>query len=158
MVILEQRYPDINSEGIIEVETNEDFEKWIETFIKSYPKDDPQNPYGEQAEFAEVLKKARHENKENNEKYYLLFDKDKPVATAILASYDNMGWIYGVGSIPSARGKGFGKKISLHCVKESIKLKNKHHCLATEKGHYPYEFYKKIGFTPEFVAFLYSKK
>lgn len=150
--------PNIDSEGVIEVDDNADFEKWINTFVKSYPKDDPKNPYGEQSKFAEVLKKSWYDKKTKNDNYYLLLEDNKPVATAILTNYNKMGYISGVGSIPSVRGKGFGKKISLHCVNESIRLGNKHHFLATEKGDYPYEFYQRIGFEPQFVAYLYTKK
>ena len=146
-----------DQKDIIEIKNNSDFEKWIETFIKSYPKDDPKNPYGEQIQFAEVLKRAWFNKKTENDKHYLAFKNKQPVATAMLSNFNKMGYISSVGSIPSVRGEGYGKKISLHCVKESIKAGNKHHFLATEKGHYPYEFYQRVGFEPEFIAFLYSK-
>ena len=126
--------------------------------IESYPENDPKNPYGDQVEFSKALKKSWYERKKSYDTLYLLFENNKPVATAILTNYKDIGYITAVGSIPSVRGKGFGKKISLYCVQESFKLKNKSHFLVTEKGDYPYEFYKRIGFEPEFTALLYSKK
>lgn len=150
--------PEIEDSNIVEIINNKDFEKWINTFIESYPKNDPKNPYGEQTEFSEVLKKSWQAKSDNNDKYYLLYNKQIPVATAILTSHNKMGYISAVGSIPSVRGKGFGKKISLHCVKESFKQKNKYHFLATEKGDYPHDFYQRIGFEPKFTSYLFTKK
>ena len=149
--------PEIDSSGIKEVKTDDEFNMWIETFINSYVKDDPQNPYGEQMDFAKLLKRFWDEGKTKKEKYFLAFDGTMPVAVGILASYNKKGYIYSIGSIPSVRGRGFGKKISLHCIKESFKQGNDSHFLATEKGHYPFAFYERIGFDPEFVAYLYTK-
>jgi ribosomal protein S18 acetylase RimI-like enzyme len=148
--------PKFKDKDIIEVKSDIDFEKWIKTFIKSYPKDDPKNPYGEQREFAEVIKKVWYERKSKNDKYFLAFDSQEPVAVGILTSYNGMGYVSGVGTIPSVRGNGFVKKISLHCIKESFKQGNKAHFLVTEKGHFPFEFYKRIGFKPEFIASYYT--
>lgn len=153
----ENGIPKIDDQGIKEVKTDDDFDVWFETFIKSYQKDDPQNPYGEQTDFALLLKKLWRERKTRGEKYFLAFDEDKPVAVGILMSYDKKGYIYSIGSIPSVRGKGFGKKISLYCIKESFRQGNKFHFLATEKGGYPFAFYERIGFNPEFVSYLYTK-
>jgi ribosomal protein S18 acetylase RimI-like enzyme len=149
--------PELDEKGIIEVRSDEDFEKWIETFIKSYPKNDPQNPYGEQTEFAKILRKAWLNKKIKNDKYFLVFDKSKPVAVGILTSYNHMGYISAIGSIPRVRGKGFGKKASLYCIKESFRQGNKIHFLATEKGHFPFDFYERLGFEPKFEAIYYTK-
>ena len=153
----EDEVPEINDKDIIEVQSEEDFEEWINTFIKSYPKDDPKNPYGDQSEFAEILKEKWKEGKIKKDKYFLAFKENFPVAVGILTNYDNKGYISGIGSIPCVRGKGFGKKISLYCVKKSFEQGNKIHFLATEKGDYPFEFYKRIGFTPKFTASYYTK-
>ena len=150
--------PSVDETDIIEVKSNEEFEKWIETFIKSYPKDDPQNPYGEQTQFANIIRKAWNEKKTKEDKYFLVLDNKTPVAVGILTNYNGMGYISGIGAIPSFRGKGFGKRISLYCVKKSFEQGNKIHFLATEKGHYPFNFYERIGFKPEFIATYYTKQ
>ncbi len=149
--------PELKDSDIIEIKNNEDFEKWIKTYIKSYPEDDPKNPYGEQTGFAKVLRKSWYAQNNSKDKYYLLYDEGNPVATAILTNCNKMGYISSVGSIPSVRGKGFGKKISLHCVKESFKQRNKRHFLITEKGDHPYDFYQRIGFKPKFSSCLFTK-
>lgn len=151
--------PKIDKQDIIEVKNDSDFEKWIKTYLESYPDNDPKNPYGEQSEFAQVLKKSWYFKKARSSKKYYLASKDnKPVAVAALTNFNGVGYISEVGSVPLVRGEGYGKIISLHCVKESLRLKNKYHCLMTEKDLYPYEFYKRIGFTPDFESVLYSKK
>ena len=153
-----KKSPIIDSKEITKIETDIEFEEWIRTYIKSYPKEDPKNPYGDQTEFAEALKKSWYGRKKSYDTHYLSFKNNKPVATAILTNYKKIGYLTSIGSIPSVRGEGYGKKISLYCVQNSIGLGNKHHFLVTEKGDYPYEFYKRIGFEPEFVAYLYTKK
>ena len=150
--------PNIDSKGIIKVSSDEDFSVWIETFLKSYPKDDPKNPYGEQDTFANVLKKNWNEKRTQGDVYYTVIHKNKPVAVGCLTTRNNMGYISAIGSIPEARGKGFGKKITLFCVQESFSKGNKMHFLATEKGDFPYEFYNRIGFDTDFVAYVYTKE
>lgn len=152
----EGKEPDAGCDHVMEVKTDSNFERWISTFVQSYPKNDPQNPYGEQSSFAKVLHDAWNRGKLKRDKLFLAFEENVPVAVGILTNYNGMGYISGIGAIPAVRGRGFGKKISLHCVKESFGLGNKSHFLATEKGHYPYEFYKRIGFKPEFEASYYS--
>ncbi len=153
-----KKSPTIDGKDIIKIKTDIEFEKFIGTYIESYPKDDPKNSYGDQTEFAKALKKSWYDKKKSYDTHYLLFGNNKPIATAILTNYQKIGYLTAIGSIPSVRGEGYGKKISLYCVQESFKLKNKYHFLVTEKGSYPYEFYQRIGFEPQFVVYLYTKK
>ncbi len=150
--------PIIDNKNIIKIKTDIEFEKWIKTYVESYPKNDPKNPYGDQTEFAKALKNSWYDRKKSYDTHYLLFENNKPVATAILTNYKKIGYLTSIGSIPEVRGRRYGKKISLYCVQESIKLGNKYHYLVTEKGDYPYDFYQRIGFEPEFISYLYTKK
>jgi ribosomal protein S18 acetylase RimI-like enzyme len=142
---------------VIEARNDKEIHLWLETFIKSYPKDDPKNPYGEQKDFAKYLEKRWKEGKTRKDKYFISFDGNKPAAVAILTKLNDKGYISAVGSIPEVRGRGFGKNVTLHCINESINLGNRYHFLATEKGHFPYDFYTRLGFKEEFMAQLYSK-
>jgi len=47
---------------------------------------------------------------------------------------------------------------TLHCVKQSIEKGHNYHFLATEEGHYPHEFYQRIGFKTKFTAIDYAKE
>ena len=108
---------------------------------------------------SKLLKKLWNEKKTKKDRYFIANDENNnPVAVGILTSHNNLGYISGIGSIPLVRGKGYGKMISLHCINKSIKAGNKLHFLVTEKGNYPYDFYKKIGFRPVFESYLCIKK
>lgn len=151
--------PELKNENIIKINNDKDFESWLDTYIKSYPENDPKNPYGEQKEFASILKNLWYERKIKNEQFYMALNSiNKPVAVGLLTNHNKIGEISAIGSIPEVRGKGFGKKMSLYCVQESFKQGNNYHLLTTEEGDYPYEFYKRIGFEPKFTAYLFTKK
>ncbi len=149
--------PYLDESNIFEVKSDEDFEKWVETFLRSYPKDDPKNPYGEQVEFSKVIDKAWKRGMLKNDCCFLAFDNNKPAAVGMLTSYQGKGYISAIGSVPEVRGRGFGKRMSLFCVRESFRRGNEFHFLATEKEHFPFNFYKKIGFSPKFTATYYTK-
>ena len=87
----------------------------------------------------------------------MVYKNNKPVAVSTLTNYDEIGYISNVGSLSEVRGEGFGKAATLFCIQESIKHGNREHCLATEEGAYPNEFYKRIGFVTRFTAVGYTK-
>ena len=93
----------------------------------------------------------------NRLQYFVVFKGSEPVAVSTLTNFENIGYISNVGSLEKVRGEGFGKAATLFCVQESIKNGNDIHCLATEEGHYPNEFYKRIGFESRFNAIGMSK-
>jgi len=86
-----------------------------------------------------------------------MMGRGEPCAVATLTNFDGLGYISNVGSLKKVRGKGFGKIATLYCVAKSIKNNNQEHCLATEEGAYPNEFYKRIGFVTRFTACGYTK-
>lgn len=142
------------------VENETDLEIFLKIFGACYQKDDPQNPYGELGEnYLGVTKKSwRKFSNTKRLEYFLVFAKNKPVAVSSLTNYKGIGYISNVGSLRQVRGQGFGKLVSLYGVATSQKHGNKIHCLATEEGTYPHEFYKRIGFLPRFTAVGYTKK
>lgn len=96
-------------------------------------------------------------NKTNKLEYFVAHKNNKPVAVSTLTNYNEIGYISNVGSLKEIRGEGYGKLATLYCVEQSKKNGNTKHCLATEEGTYPNEFYKKIGFKTRFTATGYSK-
>jgi ribosomal protein S18 acetylase RimI-like enzyme len=131
---------------------------FLQTFDRCYQKDDPQNPYGELGDYLKVSEQSWHKHWETNRlEYFISYKNEEPVAVSTLTNFDDLGYISNVGSLPEVRGKGFGKAATLYCVKQSIKNGNKEHCLATEEGHYPNEFYKRIGFDTRFNAVAYTR-
>lgn len=137
--------------------TEEDLQVFLQTLNACYQKDDPQNPYGEIGAYLQLFEKAWHVYHEKGIDCFVAYDGDQPVAVATLNTYKGIGYISNVGSLRSVRGKGFGKLITLSAVKASQEKGNTIHCLATEEGTYPNDFYKRIGFQTKFTAIAYSK-
>lgn len=146
-------------DDVKKVETEQELEQFLETFEASYTKEDPQNPYGELGrEYRELEKNTWLKYHENNRiEYFVAYKDNLPVATSHLVNFNGIGYIASVGSRREVRGQGYGKAATLYAVQQSIRHANSHHCLATEEGTYPNEFYKRIGFTPRFTASGYTK-
>lgn len=146
-------------ENIKKVETPEDLQVFLKTFNSCYQKDDPQNPYGELGDYLKVAEKVWHKHKGTNKlEYFVVYRGGEPVAVSTLTNFEGLGYIANVGSLKEVRGKGYGKTATLFCVDRSIKNGNTEHCLATEEGAYPNEFYKRIGFVSRFTAEGFTKR
>ena len=154
------RHIDVSRFGLVKKVTNEtELKVFLKTFDACYQKDDPQNPYGELGDYLKVAEKVWHRHhKTNRLEYFLVYKGKKPVAVSTLTNHGSIGYISNVGSFREVRGEGFGKIASLYCVDVSKKRGNTKHCLATEEGTYPNEFYKRIGFITRFTAVAYVKK
>ncbi len=75
---------------------------------------------------------------------YLGYLNDKPVATNILFNGAGVASVYGVGTIPSARGQGIGAMITLKPLLDAREMGFKYGVLfSTEMGHPVYE---RLGF------------
>lgn len=145
-------------ELVKKVENEDELKVFIDAFSASYQKDDPQNPYGDQATYIPSLSRAWHmHHKTGRIEYFMIYLDDKVVSVATLTNYNDLGYISNVGSIREVRGQGYGKAATLYCVFKSQQNGNTSHCLATEEGDYPNEFYHRIGFSTKFSAAGYSK-
>lgn len=141
------------------VNTLEDLQVFLDTFDQCYRKDDPLNPYGELGNYLQLSRESWLKlHAGNREEYFMAFKDNKPVSVATLDNYSGIGYICNVGSLMEVRGQGYGKAVTLHCVNESFKHGNTLHCLATEEGTYPDEFYKRLGFKTKFTAVGYTKE
>jgi len=135
-----------------------DLKIFLKIFNQCYRKNDPQNPYGELGDYLKVAEEVWHKHNQSGRiEYFMVYKNNKPVAVSTLTNYDEIGYISNVGSLSEVRGEGFGKAATLFCIQESIKHGNREHCLATEEGAYPNEFYKRIGFVTRFTAVGYTK-
>jgi len=151
---IEDRY----FESVKKVSTIEELKVFLETFNSCYQKGDPQNPYGELGDYLKVAENVWHKhNKTERLEYFIVYKNEKPVAVSTLTNFEGIGYISNVGSLKEVRGGGFGKAATLYCIYQSTKHGNTEHCLATEEGAYPNEFYKRIGFETRFTAVGYSK-
>jgi ribosomal protein S18 acetylase RimI-like enzyme len=146
-------------DSVKKVTNKEELKIYLQTFNACYQKGDPQNPYGELGEYLKVAEEVWHKNNKTNRlEYFIIYKRNKPVAVSTLTNFEGIGYISNVGSLKEVRGEGFGKAATLYCVQQSIKNGNKDHCLATEEGAYPNEFYKRIGFETKFTAVGYTKR
>jgi len=145
--------------SVTKVETEQDLAVFLDTSDKCFVKDDPQNPYGELGDYKGIAKEAWHHHHANNRiEYFIVSDSGNPVAVSALTNFAGIGYISNVASLMSVRGQGFGKIATMYCVNKSIANGNNAHCLATEEGKYPNEFYKRIGFETKFRAEGYVKR
>jgi len=145
-------------ENVKKVENIEDLEIFLKTYDKTNQADDPQNPYGELGEYLDTVRQAWISNKDTNKlEYFIVFKDEKPVAVSALTNYNGSGYISNVGSLRRVRGEGFGKAATLYCIQKSIQNGNEKHFIITEKGTFPFEFYKRIGFVPKFTTLCYTK-
>lgn len=144
---------------IMIVQTDNDLTTFLKTFDSCYRKDDPMNPYGELGEYLPQAQAAWLNNRGTGRlEYFIAYKNEVPVAVAALTSFKNIGYISNVGSLPSVRGEGFGKLVTLFAVQQSVLKGNAYHCLATEENTNPNSFYKALGFKAEFSALLMVKK
>lgn len=139
--------------------TERELKIFLKTFDRCFQKGDPQNPYGELGDYLKVAEKVWHRHQTTNRiEYFTVFSGDEPVGVSTLTNFKKIGYISNVGSLRKVRGQGFGKLATHYCVDLSKKRGNQFHCLATEDGTYPHEFYQRIGFIKKFSATCYLKK
>jgi ribosomal protein S18 acetylase RimI-like enzyme len=144
---------------IKKVENESDLKVFIDVFDRSYVVNDPQNPYGDVKSFIPGAENAwRKFGATGRLEYFIVFKNGIPGAVSALNNYEGIGYISCVGSLPNFRGQDLGKKATLYAVKKSIKNGNGLHCLATEEGTYPNNFYKRIGFETKFTALQMTKE
>lgn len=140
------------------VETDDELQIFLDTMDSCYLADDPLNPYGVLGPYLDAARGAWQRNHGSGKlRYFMMYDGERPVSVAALTVQDGIGYISNVGSLPEVRGQGYGKAITLFCVDQSMRHGNIYHCLATEAGHYPYDFYTKLGFIKQFSAVGYTK-
>ena len=134
------------------VENEEDLQIYIDTLDHCYVDNDPQNPYGAQSGYLVAAKNAWISQHTEKLEYFIIYDGDTPIAVSSLTSYEGLGYIANVWSLPSVRGKGFGKLATMYCVWKSQQNGNTTHFLITDEGTYPHEFYQRVGFKHKFYT------
>lgn len=136
--------------------TNEtELQVFLETFDACYQNDDPTNPYGELGEYLTAARIAWEKHQQSNRlEYFIAYKNEQPVAVASLTNFEGMGYISNVGSLRAVRGEGYGKLVTLFAIHYSQQNGNQDHCLITEAGTNPYEFYNALGFNTQCTAQL----
>jgi ribosomal protein S18 acetylase RimI-like enzyme len=152
--IVQSRFSEVKK-----VETVEELKIFLRVFDASYQADDPQNPYGELGGYLVTAERDWMNHHESGRvEYFIVFKEQEPVAVSTIIHHEDIGYIANVGSLRDVRGQGYGKLATLYCVNVSQKKGNKYHCLSTEEGTFPYEFYQKIGFKKKFSTLGFTKQ
>ncbi len=162
-VWLEMQNPHIDNEKfeqVREVKSQDEMNVFLRTIDAGYGANDPDNPYGGLGKYLDQLQNAFTARGDHAKiKHYVIFnDEGLAVGVGSLTSYEGIGYISNIATIPSARRHGYGSAILNYLLDLSVKKGNSIHCLATEIGEYPDRLYRKIGFTELFRAKYYVKK
>lgn len=153
----QEKVSDLDFSKIKIVDSEKDLEIFLTTADQCYQVNDPQNVYGQLGEFLKTIKRAWHNLHHHGKiELYLAYEQEKPVAVSMLSPDQKVSYISTVGSLPSIRGQGFGKLVTLYAVKKSIAKGCQQCCLVTESHTYPHEFYQRIGFSNKFQMNIYA--
>jgi len=136
-----------------EVKTRKDMDIFVETFNKAYS-GVPGDPYGAlPKEYGEAFYLTLGKKLRRN---YILYSNGMPVATGSLMIFKDCAGIYGIGTDPNFRKKGFGAAMVNFCVKKALEDKYKYIFLQTEKGSTVEKFYNKLGFETAFTGICWA--
>ena len=81
---------------------------------------------------------------------------DKTVGTATVVNNKSKALIYNITTLKEYKRKGVCKQIMSNMINELNNLNIKEVWLQTEKGYYPEEVYRKIGFKEKFLGKAYA--
>ena len=133
------------------------------TFIKAvmdgFSGDDPDDPYGKLPEGYRISYKKIFQKKwEDDIKIinYIGMKSDKTVGTATVVNNKSKALIYNITTLKEYKRKGVCKQIMSNMINELNNLNIKEVWLQTEKGYYPEEVYRKIGFKEKFLGKAYA--
>lgn len=157
-MIVDENIEYIEKTGIIckLVETDEEFEDYLNVFKNAYGGDKTEvSPYG-------TLDKAYMEciinNKYNNYiRKYVLYADNKPVSCATMNLISGIGGLYDLGTVPEARGNGYGTIINSFIVNDYFKSNSKFLFFQTERGSSVEKWYKKLNYKEAFYLRIYGK-
>ena len=140
-----------SSVSIRTVDGRKSLEVFVNTFNQAYSGADPNEPYGKAPpEWGETFYSGFGlEKKGRKIEYYVLFEHENPASILLTSSLEGFGGIYGVGTVPEMRGRGYASTLTLYAVQQLLKQGANETFLQTEKGSYNEKLYEKIGFKTE---------
>jgi len=134
---------------IREVKTADEMQTFVRTFEKAFS-GAPGDPYGHLPKtYGETVLLSFGKRFWQN---YLVFDKEKPVATGGIAIDGKYAGIYSVGTDPSFRRKGAGTDIVKFLTKKALENNCEVIFLQTMRNSYNEQFYNNLGFKTEFIG------
>ena len=153
--------PEIRTKGALEtrmVTNAKAVDDFIDVFSSAYGGEKtPEQPYGELDDtYIEALSKSFADTQKFF--HYVCYEGETPVSIASLCFVDGKGGLYNVGTLPSARGKGYGTIATKACIDKWKELGGTELFLQTETGSAVEAWYYKLGFELQFVGRSFSKE
>ena len=117
------------------------------------------DPYGElDTGYKEAYRDYKKVDNEYEQEFYLI-KNENTIVGVVNAVYDKeIFGIYGLAVKSEYRNKGIGKEVSKKLLQRCKDINRKIAFLQTEKGFYPEQVYKKIGFKEICTEYYYTKK
>lgn len=143
----------------ITIEKANDMDLFGKTMYRAFSSGKEEDPYGElDCLYMEVYKKYEPINKDYTQEFYFIKCEDKIVGVTNVLYNEEIFGIYALAIFSEYRNKGIGKNIVKQLLNKCKKLNRKMAFLQTEKGFYPEEMYKKMGFKEICTDYYYQKK
>ena len=133
-------------------------DKFIKSVMDGFSGDNPDDPYNELPEGYKIsIERSFKNNWSDNIEIinYLGMKKNEPISTATAIYNQDKAVLYNITTLKKFQKKGFCKEMMYYIFNELSKLNIKEVCIQTEKGYYPEEIYKKMGFKEKLLGKAY---
>lgn len=105
-----------------------------------------------------LLKQNMKNLNKENQSFYLGYINDKPVATGLCITHENIAGIYAVATIPEFRKQGISTSIMKKVIEDASAKKVDGITLQVEADSYANKFYRDLGFKDAFHCTIYKKE
>ena len=131
---------------------------FIKAVMNGFSGDNPDDPYDSLSDCYRVaMERSFQKNRKHDVKIfnYLAMKNEDPIGTATILCNESNAVIYNITTLKEYKKKGVCKQLMSHIINELSELNIKEVCLQTEKGYYPEEIYKKMGFKEKLLGKVY---
>lgn len=139
----------LSNTSIIEVSDADMLDDWV------IPIADAFEAAAQDTELYLDLNKKAFNSDSNRLKHFILYENDKPIASATLCFFDKVARLDNVATLRKKQGLGYGKKIIQYCTNKSkLAGSNK---MVFESSQQGIKLYRKLGFSEIGKSYIYSK-
>ena len=132
--------------------------QFVKTVMDGFSGDNPDDPYDQLPESYRITMEKSFQKKYENAEIinYIAMKNETPIGTATILYNENKAIVYNITTLKDYKRKGVCKRTMSYIINELKKLNIKEVCLQTEKGYYPEEIYKKMGFKEKLLGKAYK--
>lgn len=133
-------------------------DKFVKAVMDGFSGDDPNDPYDKLPESYKITMEKSFQKKYENAEIinYIAMKNETPIGTATVLYNESKAVIYNITTLKDYKRKGVCKRTMSYIINELKNLNIKEVCLQTEKGYYPEEIYKKMGFKEKLLGKVYK--